>query len=60
MKLNVKRSVWVAGACTVFLLGGASHAWAVSSAKAEIAQQAKSRLQVKLSMLPVRRLSVRV
>lgn len=48
MKLNVKRSVWVAGACTAFLLGGASHAWAVSSAEAEIAQQAKKQITGKV------------
>ena len=48
MKLNVKRSVWVAGACTAFLLGGASHAWAVSSAEAEIAQQAKKQITGKI------------
>ena len=48
MKLNVIRSVWVAGACSAFLLGGASHAWAVSSAEAEIAQQAKKQITGKV------------
>ena len=48
MKLNVRRSVWVAGACTAFLLGGAPHAWAVSAAEAEIAQQAKKQITGKV------------
>ncbi len=39
MKLKVRRNVWMAGACTAFLLGGVPHAWAVKAAGVEIVQQ---------------------
>lgn len=48
MKLNLRKNVWVAGACTAFLLGGAPHVWAVSSAGTEMAQQTKKQITGKV------------
>ena len=44
MKLKIRKSVWVAGACTAFLFGGAPHAWAIPATGTMAMQQTKKQI----------------